>query len=155
MKMGCWIVEMIVRCAQAGDKEKLISFLEKANLGTAGVEESIDYFLLLEDEKGQVQATLGIEPLGEHGLLRSLAVTPKTGENELLFIFEEMFKLAREKELKSLFLATNKHTSLSFFTVLGFEKEEKENLPQVLFNSDHVKHILNVDNSVFMVLKLG
>lgn len=148
-------MEVMVRCAQVGDKQKLTSFLEKANLGTAGVEESLEYFLLMEDEKNEIQATLGIEPLGNHGLLRSLAVTPKAGENELLFIFEEMFKLAREKKLKSLYLATNKHSSLSFFSVLGFEKEEKENLPQELFASEHVNHILNVDNSVFMVLRLG
>jgi N-acetylglutamate synthase-like GNAT family acetyltransferase len=148
-------METIVRCAQVEDTNKLISFLEEANLGIDGIKESIEYFLLMEDEAGKIQATLGIEPLGKQGLLRSLAVTPRASENDLLIIFEQMLKLAKEKELESLYLATNKQSSLSFFSVLGFEKEEEENLPQELFASDHVKHILTVDKSLFMVLRLG
>ncbi|WP_019153978.1 GNAT family N-acetyltransferase [Robertmurraya massiliosenegalensis] len=147
-------METLVRCAQVEDKDKLVAFLKEANLGTDGVEDSIDCFLILEDENERIQATLGIEPLGKIGLLRSLAMTQRTGENDLLLILEQMLQLAREKEFNSLFLATNKSSSLSLFSVLGFEKEEKENLPQELFASEHVKYIMNVDNSVFMGLKL-
>ncbi|TKC16916.1 GNAT family N-acetyltransferase [Robertmurraya kyonggiensis] len=145
---------MMVRYAQNGDTKKLISFLQGANLGTEGIENLVDYFLIMEDEKGWVQATLGIEPLGKIGLLRSFATTTQIGENELLFIFEQMLKLAKEKGIEKLYLATNRSSSLSFFTLLGFQREEKENLPQELIESDHVNHIRTVDNSVFMVLNL-
>ncbi|MDF1508225.1 hypothetical protein PZE06_08505 [Robertmurraya sp. DFI.2.37] len=147
-------MEALIRCARMTDKDRLIAFLEKANLGTDGVEDAIEYFLILEDEDEQIQATIGIEPLGTYGLLRSLAMTQKLSENELLFLLEQMLKLAREKKLESLYLATNKRSSLSLFSVLGFEREDKENLPNGLFASEHVKHIMNVDNSLFMRLKL-
>lgn len=144
----------IVRCAQIGDKNKLISFLHEANLGTEGIEEAIEYFLIMEDEEKNIQATLGIEPLGRFGMLRSLVMTSRASENDLFLIFEQMLKLAREKQLESLYLATNKSSSMQFFTLLGFEREEQANLPQELFASEHVKHILNVDNSIFMMLNL-
>lgn len=147
-------MEVMVRCAQVGDKHKLISFLQEANLGTDGIEETIEYFLIMEDEDRRIRATLGIEPLGKFGLLRSLAMTSQAGENDLLIIFEQMLKLAREKQLEKLYLATNKSSSLPFFSLLGFETVEQSNLPQELFHSEHVKHIINVDNSLFMRLNL-
>lgn len=148
------MVEAIVRCAQSEDANRLISFLQEAKLGTEGVKESIEYFLLLENQEGRIQATLGIEPLGKVGLLRSLVMTQGTNEKDLMMIFEQMLKLAHEKKIESLYLATNKETSLSFFAMLGFKKEGKETLPQELFRSEHVKHITTVDNSFFMVLSL-
>ena len=147
-------MEGLVRCAQPGDKQKLLSFLSKAGLETEGVEEYIDYFLVLEDEDSSIRATLGIEPLGEVGLLRSLVMTSRTSEKDILIMFEQMLRLAREKELQSLYLATNKEASLPFFRALGFGKEEKGNLPKELSSSSHGKHLLTVDNSVFMVLNL-
>lgn len=147
-------METIVRCAQTEDIQRLIAFLNEASLGTDGVEESIEFFLIMEDENGRINATLGIEPLGKYGLLRSLAITQQASESDLMLIFNQMLKLAREKELESLYLATNKHSSLPFFSLIGFEQEKKENLPQELFSSDHVNHILTVDNSLFMVLNL-
>lgn len=153
-KWGVDIVEAIVRCAQAVDKDKLISFLHEANLGTEGVEEAIEYFLIMEDEQSSIQATLGIEPFGSFGLLRSLAMTSRAKENDLFIIFEQMLKLAREKQVMSLYLATNKPSSVQFFKLLGFEMVDQRDLPQKLFTSEHVNHILNVDNSLFMELKL-
>lgn len=147
-------METIIRSAEVKDVKKLISFLQKASLGTEGVEESIEYFLLLEDEQGSIHATLGIEPLGSVGLLRSLVMTESATEKDLLMIFDQMLKLSREKQLQRLYLATNKETSLPFFSMLGFEKEDKEYLPEELLLSQHVKHILNVDNSLFMVLTI-
>lgn len=148
-------METIVRCAQAVDKGRLISFLSQANLGIEGVEESIEFFLIMEDENSRIQATLGIEPIGKIGLLRSLAMTTQANENDLFVIFEQMLKLSKEKKLEKLYLATNKSTTLPFFSLLGFKREEFSLLPKELFRSQHVSHILNVDNSTFMVLELN
>lgn len=144
----------MVRCAQVEDVKKLVNFLEKANLGTDGVEEAVDYFLLLEDEAGNIQATLGIEPHGRVGLLRSLAITSQASEKELLLIFEQMLLLARDKQMQSLYLATNKKGSVQFFEMMGFQQVEKKALHEKIFESAHVQHILTVDNSLFMELKL-
>lgn len=147
-------MEAVIRCAKVEDVNKLVDFLEKANLATEGVENSIEYFLILEDEVGNIQATLGIEPLDQVGLLRSFAITANATERELLLIFEQMLMLARDKQLQSLYLATNKRASMPFFHMLGFKEVTKDQLDVNIYSSNHIKNILTVDNSVFMQLKL-
>ena len=68
-------MDMVIRRAKAEDLSKLISFLGQAKVGTNGVEKTIDCFLMIEDEMGNLQATIGIEPLGQVGLIRSLVMS--------------------------------------------------------------------------------
>jgi N-acetylglutamate synthase-like GNAT family acetyltransferase len=140
----------MIRLATEQDLPQLVGFLERANLGTEGVRETIDYFLLMEDESGRLRATLGVEPFGENGLLRSLVVTAGMKENEILLLFEQILRLTKEKQLTSLYLATNKATSVPFFKMLGFSTVSVEELPEDLHQSQHIKNILTVDNSVFL-----
>ena len=84
------------------------------------------------------------------GLLRSLVVTASISENDLLSLFREMFLLAKNKEIKDLYLATNKLGAMKFVEVLGFEPVDKDHIPMAFSSSEHVKHILTVDNSVFL-----
>lgn len=144
----------MIRWAQVNDTKRVISFLEGAGLGTDGVEESIEFFLILENESGKITGTLGIEPIGDLGMLRSFVMTEEGDEHQLLLLFEQMLLLARNKQLQSLYLATNKEASLQFFSMMGFVIEEKEQLPGELLYSKHVKHIFSVDNSKFMRLKV-
>jgi N-acetylglutamate synthase-like GNAT family acetyltransferase len=146
-------MEALIRCAGKEDEKKLTAFLEKANLGTDGISESINYFLLMEDEEQNIKATLGIEPLGSVGLLRSLVLSERASEKDLLLLVEQILRLARERELNSLYLATNKKGSSEFFKLLGFQ-DEKGALPEDLCRSAHVQHILTVDNFSFLKLSL-
>jgi N-acetylglutamate synthase-like GNAT family acetyltransferase len=143
-------METMIRMATEQDLPNLVNFLEKANLGTEGVKETVEYFLLMEDENGSLRATLGVEPFGENGLLRSLVISAGMKENEILTLFERILRLTKEKNISNLFLATNKHTSVPFFEMLGFSTIEEENLPEDLYQSEHIKNILTVDNSVFL-----
>ena len=59
---------MIIRRATREDLPRILSFLDQAKVGTNGVEKTIDCFLMIEDEMGNLQATIGIEPLGQVGL---------------------------------------------------------------------------------------
>lgn len=147
-------METMIRMATEKDLPTLVDFLEKANLGTEGVKETIEYFLLMEDESGKLKATLGIEPFGSNGLLRSLVVTAGMGENEILMLFERILKLTKEKNISSLFLATNKATSVPFFEMLGFSAIEEVGLPDELYQSEHIKNILGVDNAWFLKLDM-
>jgi N-acetylglutamate synthase-like GNAT family acetyltransferase len=152
-----WGEEMetgVVRCAQLEDMDRLAAFLEAANLSTDGIKDAIEYFLIMENDSGDIKATLGIEPHGEVGLLRSLVMSASASENDLFVLFEQILMLARDRNLNSLYLASNKRNSLDFFRLLGFKQEETEQLPEVLFESDHVKHILTVDNSFFLKLSM-
>jgi N-acetylglutamate synthase-like GNAT family acetyltransferase len=147
-------METMIRMATEQDLPNLVNFLEKANLGTEGVKETVEYFLLMEDENGSLRATLGVEPFGANGLLRSLVISAGMKENEILTLFEQILRLTREKSISNLFLATNKHTSVPFFEMLGFSAIEEEDLPEDLYQSEHIKNILTVDNSVFLKFQM-
>jgi N-acetylglutamate synthase-like GNAT family acetyltransferase len=142
----------MIRVATEQDLPALVQFLEKANLGTDGIEDTIHFFLLMENEFGGLRATLGVEPYGENGLLRSLVITAGMQENDILVLFEQMLRLAKEKNLSRLFLATNKTASVAFFEMLGFSTVD--HLPVELYQSEHIKNILGVDNSLFLKIEM-
>ena len=58
--------------------------------------------------------------------------------------------LAKNKEINDLYLATNKLGAMKFVEVLGFEPVDKDQIPMAFLSSELVKHILTVDNSVFL-----
>ncbi|MGG3469463.1 hypothetical protein ABES02_18525 [Neobacillus pocheonensis] len=144
-----------IRKAGKEDLGKLREFLERANLGTDGVnEESMGCFLLLEDEEGALQGTLGMEAYTNFGMLRSLVVTPGQAQKEIFVLFDQMVQLAKEKGMQSLFLATNKSATLPFFELMGFQRIGRGDLPEEFYGSKHIRHVLNVDNSLFLKFSL-
>lgn len=148
-------MQALIRKANKQDLENLREFLTRANLGTEGLsEESVECFLLMEDVNGTVKGTLGLEVYGEHAMLRSLVVSSGQAETEIVVLLEQMVKLAKEKGIKSLYLATNKRGALPFFELMGFRSIEREQLPEGFSGSDHVRQIVNVDNSVFLKFSL-
>ena len=57
-------MKLTVRIATFEDIDILKAFLEKAKLNTKGIDEMIDSFLIMEDEDGQLKATIGMEQFG-------------------------------------------------------------------------------------------
>ncbi|WML46553.1 hypothetical protein RCG23_12815 [Neobacillus sp. PS3-34] len=148
-------MQALIRSGEERDFARVIDFLTKAGLGTEGLsEEVLPYFLLMENSSGEIKGLLGIEALGEDGLLRSLAITPDLGERDIILLFEQMMVLAKNKKLSRVFLATNKIQALDFFHVLGFKETEIDDLPEKFFESKHIQHIFNVDNSIFLKFSL-
>ncbi|RHW37181.1 hypothetical protein D1B31_15515 [Neobacillus notoginsengisoli] len=143
-------MELTMRSGERADFARIIEFLEKAGLGTAGVTEETANLFLLAEKDGAIRGSLGIEQYGTFGLLRSLAITPGVNEQELLSMFEQMLLLAKNKGIASLYLATNKREAIPFFEMAGFTMIVRSELPPDFFNSPHVLNILNVDNSVFL-----
>ena len=47
-------MDMVIRRAKAEDLSRLLSFLGQAKVGTNGVEKTIDCFLMIEDEIGEI-----------------------------------------------------------------------------------------------------
>lgn len=155
MKEGVVIMgKTTVRFANKQDIDKIIAYLKRANLGTEGVDQAIDYFLVMENEFGELAGTLGVEPVGDIGLLRSLAVSAALDETDILLLFNKMLFHAKDKNLAKLYLATNNSGSQAFFELIGFKRIEKGHLPQQLLEISHVKTIFTVDNSLFMELSL-
>jgi N-acetylglutamate synthase-like GNAT family acetyltransferase len=147
-------METMIRMATEQDLPILVNFLEEANLGTDGLAETVEYFLVMEDGNGRLRATLGVEPFGENGLLRSLVISAGMTDHDILMLFEQILRLTKEKNISNLFLATNKVESVPFFQMLGFHTVDVERLPGDLYQSEHIKTILGVDNSVFLKMKM-
>jgi len=140
-----------IRKAGKQDLENLQEFLTRANLGIEGLsEETVECFVLLEDETGVIKGSLGMEIYGDAAMLRSLVVSSGQAQSEILMLLKHMAMLAKEKELTSLYLATNKRVALPFFEMMGFLPIEREELPNGFSQSDHIRQILNVDNSLFL-----
>jgi len=81
-------------------------------------------------------------------------VTPGQAEKEIFMLFDQMMLLAKDKGMSEVFLATNRPESLPFFDLLGFQRTGRENLPNEFYQSEHIQHILNVDNSLFLKFSL-
>lgn len=145
-------MEALIRYAGIEDVTRLEMFLDKAKLSSDGLNQAVEYFLIMENSFGEIIGTLGIEPLGKIGLLRSFVVTTDATEKDLFILFEQILSLAKERELETLYLATNKKSSLELFQLIGFTEEEMISLPEALYDSEHVKHILTVDNFFFLKL---
>ena len=118
------------------------------------MKDSIDNFSLIETNEGELKACLGVEPVGQVGLLRSFVVSPQIGQPELLLLFKRAFLTAKSKELDALYLVTNKMSAVSFFSGLGFEMVHNSELPDELLEENHLKQALTVDNSTIMKIIL-
>ncbi len=148
-------MQAVIRCATKDDLNTLREFLTRANLGSDGLtEETVEYFLLLEDEDGAIKGTLGMEAFAECGLLRSLVVSPGQAEKDIVLLITQMMQLAKEKGMRSLFLATNKGVALPFFELLGFKMVGRDQLPVEFYSLEHILHVFNVDNSLFLKFSL-
>lgn len=139
-----------IRIAEVHDIERVKAFLEQSEVTADGVESIIDNFIVMEDDFGNIQATLGIERLEQDGLLRSLVITPNVDQSGILTLFKSALSLAQYKEIRDLYLVTNKEVSVVFFTMLGFSKIEKIEIGEHILNSDHMKTVAHSENAIFM-----
>jgi len=146
---------MEIRVANHRDVQAVKTFLSRSEVSSDGIETIIDNFIIGENGNKQVVATLGIERLGGDGLLRSLVVTPEIEQTQILMLFKSAMSLAKHKELQHLYLATNKSASISLFSMLGFEKVDKDQLSPHLLTSPHMKQLVESEQTVIMKLNVG
>ncbi|KQL51116.1 hypothetical protein AN964_19110 [Heyndrickxia shackletonii] len=140
----------IIRQAESMDVDKIISFLTDAKLNCDGIKEMIDYFVLSEDEEGNITAVLGIEPVQGIGVLRSLAIRSTVKEEGLVQLFQHVYNLAKSKKLPTLMLITNKEAFIPLLQFMGFERIANNAIPKELEYSTHVKQISGLDGVFFM-----
>lgn len=145
----------IIRQGETGDVEKIASFLNKAGVTVEGLAEWLEYFLLMETEADQALiGTIGIEPFGKVGLLRSMVLSDGTVE-DILFLIQQALKLAKEKDMDAIYCSVNNQHSIQLFQLLGFQKIDVDEIPQILKESNAVKSVFTVDNSHFMYISMN
>ncbi|MBM6616762.1 GNAT family N-acetyltransferase [Bacillus suaedaesalsae] len=140
----------VIRAAETKDVQVMKSFLGQANVSTKGLEEQIDHFVVMEDANGSILGTLGIQRIEQDGLLRSLVISKGADKTNILDMFRQILMLARDKELKRLYLATNKIVSIEFFALMGFTRQNIEDVPQHIKLAEHVVETLHMDETVIM-----
>ncbi|MBD8069522.1 GNAT family N-acetyltransferase [Bacillus sp. PS06] len=144
-----------IRIATEKDIEAVKAFLDKSEVSSAGVDSMIDHFIIMEDEFGSVRATLGIERVETDGLLRSLVVTSSIEQTQILTLFKSAISLAQHKEMRDLYLVTNREASVVFFTMLGFSEIEKEQISESILNAEHMKNVAKAENAIYMKTTLN
>ncbi|MCB5236268.1 GNAT family N-acetyltransferase [Niallia circulans] len=145
----------IIRQAQTEDVEKINEFLTKAEVTVEGIEAWLNYFLLMEaDEDKNLIGTIGIEPFGKIGLLRSMVLSRGTVE-DILFLIQQALKLAKDKDVDAIYCRVHNQHSIQLFQLLGFQEIEEVDIPEVLKESNVVKSVYTVDKSHFMYISMN
>ncbi|MFV8826313.1 GNAT family N-acetyltransferase [Alkalihalobacterium sp. APHAB7] len=129
-------MSIVIRIAEAKDLLPIQRLVAKAGLTEEGIEKRLDHFLVVETDEKEIVGTVGIEPIGNDGLLRSLVIKSEHWNAKIGLDFLEIaLAYAKQKELDQLYLIT--HRSLEFFEYLGFKIIEDEHIPEHVENSPH------------------
>jgi len=116
--------------AQAHDLSGVLELLGRADLPVEGVAEHFRNFLVVRDD-ASVVGVAGLEPCGEDGLLRSVAVEPAyRGSGVGRALVDGVLELARRLELRSLYLLTT--TAREYFQRHGFSDSPRDEAPSAV-----------------------
>lgn len=89
---------------------------------------------------GDLIACAGLEPLGEYGLLRSVAVRrPYRGMGIAAGLIRRIEDLAQKASIKTLYLATT--SAERFFLSLGYTRAAREALPEAVRNTTMIARV--------------
>jgi amino-acid N-acetyltransferase len=137
----------VLRFANRGDEGKIKSLLSEANLPAEDISKHLQNFIVAEKDH-EIIGTIGIEVLGELGLLRSLAVRPMYQKKGLgSRLVKQIISFAYNKNLKTLFLLTS--TAAGFFKKHGFTEIQRDQAPRTVQNTKEFR-MLCPNNEVCM-----
>lgn len=132
---------IIIRIAAKKDLLPIQHLLAKANLSERGIERNIENFLVVEDQHKKIIGTVGIEPIENDGLLRSLVFLSENWNAKIGLNFIELaVAYGKQRGYNTLFLLTN--SSLPFFEYIGFRALEETEIPEHLKVSDHFSQVV-------------
>ncbi len=130
-------MNMVVRMATDQDQDRIVKLLKKGKLNSAGIEEHIVHFLVVEHQDHQeIVGTAGLEMVEERvGLLRSLALDSAWLDVQAgMELVRILLSFAVQKGLQEIYLLTR---SASFFHFFGFQAVNEDAIPAVIKASSH------------------
>ena len=130
---------LTIRNATPEDYTPIADLLKKVNLPVQGVEEHLDNFVVLVDNKSLI-GTGGLEIYNDKALLRSLAIHPdyqKKGYGQQLYRY--IIENARKQNITELYLLTE--TAERFFTAMGFKKISRELVNEQVKTSEEFRSV--------------
>jgi len=136
MDVGGDYMGIVIRIASENDLLPIQLLLAKAGLSKLGIEQNIDNFLVACAPDKQIIGTVGIEPLGKDGLLRSLVLRSESWNAKIGLNFIELaVAYGKQKGYQTLYILTN--SSASFFEDIGFQVIADTELPEHVKRSAH------------------
>ena len=140
----------LLRTATHQDVTTILNFLGQANLSTTGVEESIEDFIIIEKENGEIAGTVGIERHGNNGLLRSLVLSQGFNQLQILELIEQTQQFAKKKGFENLYMFTNKQPFADFFQLIGFYPQEAHTIPEEIRKSPYVLETFTLEDCIVL-----
>jgi amino-acid N-acetyltransferase len=148
------VVEHVLRPATPTDLATVLGLLAAADLPTGDlVGTRLDGFLLAARPDGTVLAAIGLEPHGDHGLLRSLVVAPTArGQGLGRSLVGALEDVARARGVGTLWLLTT--TAADFFARLGYTPATRDAAPPAIAASSEFRRMCPA-SAAFMQKPLG
>lgn len=140
-----------LKIAETKDVERLTMFVEEAGISSEGIANLIDYFVIMENGENEIVACIGVEPVKNTGLLRSLVVSDKLKQAHIVTLFQSIQTLSEKRGITDLFLVTNKEASVQFLSLMGFHNLKADLVPSEMLSIDHMKDSLEDPNAKVMV----
>jgi N-acetylglutamate synthase-like GNAT family acetyltransferase/protein-tyrosine-phosphatase len=124
------VAEPAVETARSADLPPILALLARCGLPGAGVERLLGD-LFVARRGGIVVGVVGVEPAGDYGLLRSLAVDEdQRGEGIARALCSRAVQHAAERRLQALYLLTT--TAEPFFAKAGFARVRRDEVPEAI-----------------------
>ncbi len=136
--------EITFKTGEKSDLHRIKSLLKVADLPYEDIDIGMqDFIVIVQGTK--IIGTVGLEPYGECGLLRSLVVEDKyRGRGLGRELVMKMTGHAKEKNIKQLYLLTL--TADRFFEKEGFERIKRESMPETIQNTTEFTSICPVSS---------
>lgn len=126
--------EWLIRAATPEDLAAAKNLLASAGLPTADLTAAHMATFLVAERAGEALAIVGLQQLGDIGLLRSLVVAPTCRGSGLgQQLVEALESIARQGQLRELWLLTI--DADEFFARRGYTSKAREDAPQAIQNT--------------------
>ena len=131
---------MEISFATAENENQIKKILAASNLHHRDINPSqLQHFLTVKDGN-DLAGVVGLEPKGNLGLLRSLAVVePYRGKGLATQLVSKIEKYARTQKIDTLYLLTL--TAENFFAKQGYQKTDRESAPPAIQETTEFKSL--------------
>lgn len=119
---------LTVRKGTTVDYPLIKQFIEQSE----AVYDKDSVFVLVENEEGELLSVIGVLKCEQVGFLRSFVFSPSFPVDKLPLFFERVLVVVKELDCCSIFLASNKKQTISFFELFGFEEIALDCIPEQL-----------------------
>ncbi len=129
--------DITITCAAVNDEQPIKTLLAKVGLPSEDIGKHLRHFLLAK-RKGSLVGVVGLEVLGDVGLLRSLAVAlSHRGQGIGTLLYERMEAYAHLQGVKQFYVLTT--AAEGFFNKRGFDKVDRGRVPDPVRGTEEFK----------------